>query len=189
MDEFFIDTNVYHGRPADRRTTEEEKVYDALDAMSISYERADHGEAATIDKCRAVESVLGAKIVKNLFLCNTQKTRFYLLVMPGEKVFKTKDLSKQIGSARLSFGEAEQMKRLLGVTPGSMSIFGIQNDTENEVRLLIDRDVPEYEYVGFHPCKNTSTLKLSTQDVLNKFVPASGHEPTFVELPNYSTNG
>jgi Ala-tRNA(Pro) deacylase len=185
MDGFFVDANVYSGRPADRRPPEEEKVYDMLDALSVSYERVDHGEAATIEKCLEVESVLGAKIVKNLFLCNTQKTRFYLLVMPGDKVFKTRDLSKQINSARLSFGAAEQMKRLLGVTPGSLSIFGLLNDTGNEVRLLIDSDVPKNGYVGFHPCKNTSTLKLDMRDVLNKFVPASGHEPTFVELPDY----
>ena len=185
MDNFFVDKTLYAGRPSERRSSAEEKVYDALDSLSISYERVDHGEAATIDKCLDVENVLGVKIVKNLFLCNTQKTKFYMLIMPGGKVFKTKDLSSQIGSARLSFGDADAMERLLGVFPGSMSIFGLLNDTENEVRLLIDRDVLSLESVGFHPCKNTSTLKVRTSDVLNKFVHYVKHEPTFVELPEY----
>ncbi len=186
MDDFFVDKTLYCGRSAVSRSDVEERVYDTLDSLSISYMRVDHGEAATIDKCLAVENVLGADIVKNLFLCNTQKTKFYMLIMPGGKVFKTKDLSKQIGSARLSFGDAETMERLLGVTPGSMSIFGLLNDAENEVRLLVDRDVLESEYIGFHPCKNTSTLKISTHDMFDVFVPHIKREPIFVELPEYN---
>jgi Ala-tRNA(Pro) deacylase len=182
---FSVDGTVYQGRPQNARSQNEEKVYDTLDSLSINYERADHGDASTIERCRAVENILGVNIAKNLFLCNSQKTRFYILVMPGGKVFKTKDLSKQIGSARLSFGDAVRMDQLLGATPGSLSVFGLLNDTENKVSLLIDSDVQAFEYVGFHPCENTSTLKLRTDDILNVFLPFVGHNPTFVKLPDH----
>lgn len=186
MSDFYISASPQSGRPDERRSDTEEAVYDFLDKLGISYERVDHDEAATIDCCHDVENVLGAKIVKNLFLCNSQKTSFYMLIMPGGKVFKTKDLSKQIGSARLSFAGAEFMQELLLTAPGSMSVFGLLFDEGQKVRLLIDKDILSNEYIGFHPCKNTSTLKLKTSDITDIFIPASRHEPTFVELPVYS---
>ena len=130
-----------------------------------------------------MEGLLGCKICKNLFLTNRQQTDFYLLVMPGEKPFKTKLLSKQIGSARLSFASAEHMEKYLDITPGSVSILGLMNDKGGAVRLLVDRDLLKEEYFGCHPCINTSSLRLKTADVLEKLLPAMGHEPTFVDLP------
>lgn len=136
----------------------------------------------TVEACQGVDEILKIHICKNLFLCNRQKTDFYLLLMPGDKPFKTKDLSKQIDSARLSFADAEYMEKFLNITPGSVSVMGLMNDTENRVRLLIDEDVFYEEYLGFHPCINTSSLKTKAKDIWEKFLPAVHHEYMLVKL-------
>ena len=178
-----IDPAVYTGRPAEKRIPKEERCYELLDSLGIPYTRVDHEHADTIEACHEIEKLLGCEICKNLFLTNRQMTELWLLLMPGEKPFKTKLLSKQIGSARLSFASAEQMLQYLDITPGSVSVLGLMNDSGKKVRLLIDRDLLGQEFIGMHPCINTSSLKLQTQDVLEKLLPAMGHEPTFVELP------
>lgn len=177
---------LYHGRPEDcsGRLEREIKVYDLLDSLGIIYERTDHEPADTMEACQKIDKILDVVICKNLFLCNRQKTRFYLLMMPGEKPFKTKDLSKQINSARLSFADEEAMEQYLHIKPGAVSVMGLMNDTDNQVQLLIDRQVLEGEMLGCHPCVNTSSLKMKTKDILEKFLPAVHHEPVFVELPS-----
>lgn len=177
-----IDPALYTAKPADDRAEKEMAVYDLLDRLGISYVRLDHDEAGHVEFCDEVGKILGVEICKNLFLCNRQKTDFYLLMMPGSKEFHTKDLSRQIGSSRLSFADKESMEKLLNVTPGSVSVMGLMNDTGNRVQLLIDRDVAQSEYVGCHPCVNTSSLKIKTADFLQKFLPFVGHEPMFVAL-------
>lgn len=173
------------GRPADTtgRLEKEIKVYDLLDSLGIEYERTDHEEANTMEACNEIDKVLDVIICKNLFLCNRQETQFYLLMMPGDKPFKTKDLSKQIGSARLSFGKAEYMEEYLDIKPGAVSIMGLMNDTEHHIQLLMDKPVAESEYLGCHPCVSTSSLKMKTKDILDKFLPAVGHEPVIIDLP------
>ena len=136
----------------------------------------------TMEICEEIDRVLGATICKNLFLCNRQQTDFYLLMMPGDKPFKTTDLSSQIGSSRLSFGTPDYMEQLVDITPGSLSILGLMNDKEGRVRLLIDRDVLSGEYIGCHPCINTSSLRMKTSDMVEKLIPALRHAPTLVEL-------
>lgn len=185
-DSFYIDPVLYTGRPADcsGRLEKEIRTYDLLDELQISYWRVDHDVTATIEACHGVDAILDIDICKNLFLCNAQKTDFYLLMMPGHKKFKTAKLSKQIGSARLSFASPEFMEEFLDITPGSVSVLGLMNDKNNRVRLLIDQDVIDHHtFVGCHPCINTSSLKLYTKDVLEKFLPAVHHEYTIVNLP------
>ena len=164
------------------RLPKEMAVYELLEKLEIPYLRLDHEVTASIEDCHNVDQLLGIHICKNLFLCNTQKTDFYLLMMPGEKKFKTKELSSQIGSARLSFAGPEFMEEFLDITPGSVSVLGLMNDHENHVRLLIDSDLLKEEYFGCHPCINTSSLKLRMDELLNRILPAIGHEPEIVEL-------
>ena len=173
------------GRPANcaGRLEREIAVYDLLDSLHISYERTDHAAADTMEDCYEIDAVLGTVICKNLFLCNRQRTQYYLLMMPGTKPFHTKDLSRQIGSARLSFGDPESMEALLHIAPGSVSIMGLMNDTENRVQLLIDRPVLEAPTLGCHPCVNTSSLRLRTRDVTDVFLPAVHHRMIVVDLP------
>ena len=175
---------LYEGRPEDvsGRLAREIRTYDFLDKLRISYQRTDHERADTMEACNAIDAVLNVVICKNLFLCNRQKTAFYLLMMPGGKKFKTKELSAQINSARLSFAEAEDMLKYLDIEPGAVSIMGLMNDREHSVRLLIDEDILKDEYIGCHPCVCTSSLKMKTADVLERFLPAVGHTYRTVQL-------
>lgn len=175
---------LIQGRPANcaGRLEKEIRVYDLLDRLGVSYQRIDHEAAMTMEDCAAVDQVLEATICKNLLLCNRQNTAFYLLMIPGDKHFKTNELSHQIGSSRLSFAGAEYMERYLDMTPGSLSVLGLMNDTAHHVQLLIDADVLKGEYVGCHPCINTSSLRLRTEDLVQKIIPAMGHEPRIVLL-------
>ncbi len=171
------------GKPSPKgRLPKEMAVYELLEKLEIPYLRLDHGVTASVEDCHNVDRLLGIHICKNLFLCNAQKTDFYMLMMPGTKKFKTKELSAQIHSARLSFADAEHMEAFLDITPGSVSVMGLMNDRDNRVRLLIDRDILADEYVGCHPCVNTSSLKIRTRDILDRFLPCVGHDYTAVEL-------
>ena len=186
MEEPRIDKTVYTGRPenTEGRLEKEIAVYDFLDSLGIEYKRADHEALMTMEACEAVDQFLGAQICKNLFLCNRQETNFYLLLMPGDKPFKTKDLSAQINSARLSFAKPEYMEKYLDITPGSVSVMGLMNDHDKKVQLLIDEDVMKNPYFGCHPCINTSSLKFTTEDLKNKIIPELEHAPLMVNLPN-----
>ena len=175
-----------NGRPenTEGRLEKEIRVYDFLDKLGVEYQRVDHEAAMTMEACEEIDRTLGdgTAICKNLFLCNRQETDFYLLLMPGDKPFKTKNLSAQIGSARLSFAKPEYMEKYLDITPGSVSVMGLMNDKDNRVRLLVDEDVLKGEYVGCHPCVNTSSLKIKTADVFGKYLDAVHHTATTVKL-------
>ena len=175
------------GRPenTDNRLDKEIRVYDFLDKLEIKYQRIDHEATMTMEACEEIDHALGdnTTICKNLFLCNRQETDFYLLLMPGDKPFKTKDLSAHIHSARLSFAKPEYMEKYLDITPGSVSVLGLMNDSEKKVQLLIDEDVMKEPYFGCHPCINTSSLKFTTEDLMQKIIPALEHEPVTVTLP------
>ncbi len=178
---------LQNGRPetTSGRLDKEIRVYDLLDKLGIAYQRVDHEATMTMEACEEVDRILGddTTICKNLFLCNRQETNFYLLLMPGDKPFKTKDLSAQINSARLSFAKPEYMEKYLDITPGSVSVMGLMNDSEKKVQLLIDEDVMKEPYFGCHPCINTSSLKFTTEDLTKKIIPALGHDPITVSLP------
>lgn len=173
-----------HGRPQSLagRAEREIKTYDLLDRLGIDYERVDHEAADTMEVCREIDLVLDALICKNLFLCNRQGTAFYLLMMPGDKPFKTKELSAQINSALLSFASPEKMLEYLDILPGAVSVMGLANDTENQVQLLIDEDVLKGEYFGCHPCVNTVSLRVKVSDLIEKFLPAVHHDYRTVRL-------
>lgn len=177
-------TEVFKGRPTDiaGRLERETRVYDYLDALGIEYDRADHERAETMSICEEISKVLNTKICKNLFLCNRQQTVFYLLMMPGDKPFKTKELSAQINSSRLSFATPEHMLSLLDIEPGAVSVMGLMNDREKKVNLLVDRDLLQDETIGIHPCVCTSCLKMRTEDVFGPFLHSTGHSMTTVEL-------
>ena len=165
------------GRPADiiGRLDKEIRTYDLLDSLGVEYDRVDHAPAMTMEDCKEVDEILESMVCKNLFLCNRQETAFYLLMIPDTKVFHTKDLSAQIGSARLSFAKPD-------ITPGSVSVLGLMNDKEHQVKLLIDEEVLNSEYFGCHPCINTSSLRMRTADLIEKVLPAMEHDFVKVKL-------
>lgn len=175
---------LFEGRPVDceGREARETRTYDLLDRLGISYVRVDHAPAETMEDCVAIDAVLGTSMCKNLFLCNRQQTDFYLLMMPGDKPFRTKELSAQLGTARLSFASEEHMVRLLDIHPGAVSVMGLANDVEGEVELLIDEDLLRDETLGCHPCVNTASLRISMDDLQKIFLPAVGHRARAVKL-------
>ncbi len=163
-------------------TERQQKTLAYLSERGIPYERVTHAAARTIEDCHAVDAMLGVKVCKNLFLCNQQRTAFYLLLLRGDKAFKTKDISKQLSVSRLSFGDENHMEALLGLSPGAVSVLGLMNDTENKVRLLIDGDLLDEECIACHPCDNTATLKMTWGDILDVFLPAVHHDYTVVKV-------
>ncbi len=179
-----IDPTVYDGAPSDTsgRQERELRAYRLLEQLNIPFRRLDHAPAMTMEDCDGIDTLLNIEHCKNLFLRNTQKTEFYLLLLPHHKKFRTAVLSKQIGTARLSFAEEEFMVKYLDIHPGSVSILGLMNDKEHRVHLLIDREALTREYMGCHPCVNTSSLQIKTSDIYEKFLKYTGHEPTFVTL-------
>ena len=175
---------LVEGRPQDKRIDKEEKVYDLLDQLNIDYQRIDHEEANTMEVCLEIEKTLKSTICKNLFLVNSNKSQYYLLMLKENKKFKTKVISKQINSSRLSFGSDEKMLEYLDITPGSVSLLGLMNDHDFKVQLLMDKDLLQDEYLGCHPCINTSSLRIKMKDVFEKIIPSLHHEPIFVEVYN-----
>ena len=174
---------IYEGATkATNRLDKEMRVYDLLEKLHVPFVRLDHEETATIEACHEVDRILEIEICKNLFLCNSKKDQYYLLMMPGNKKLKTPEVARQINSTRLSFGSSDYMEQYLDITPGSVSVLGLINDTDNKVQLVIDKDVIDMEYIGCHPCVNTSSLKLKTKDLLEVILPAIGHEPIIVTL-------
>ena len=172
------------GRPENvtDRLAKEIRVYDLLDSLGVEYERIDHPAAMTMEACEEIDRILEATICKNLLLCNRQQTDFYLLMMSGDKKFVTRELSAQLGTARLSFAAPEFMEAFLDITPGSLSVMGLMNDRDMRVQLLIDADVLDGEWIGCHPCINTSSLRLKTSDLVEKIIPVMGHPPRLVHL-------
>jgi len=175
---------LFDGRPESTagRLPREIRVYDFLDSLGIKFKRVDHEAATTMAACEEIDTFLGTYMCKNLFLCNRQKTRFYLLLMPGNKKFKTKELSNQINTSRLSFADADDMLKYLDIEPGAVSVMGLMNDKDHVIQLLIDDDLKKDDYIGCHPCVCTSSMKIKFSDIFDKFLPATGHEPEIVHL-------
>jgi len=175
-----------HGSPQDLtgRSEREKRAYAFLDKLGVDFDRTDHPEqpATSMEVCAEVDAILGVHICKNLFLCNRQKTSFYLLIMPGDKPFKTKELSGQMGVSRLSFGDESFMEQFLDLHPGSVSVLGLMNDRDKRVQLVIDEDVLKEELFGCHPCENTSSIRFATKDLTDKILPALGIRPVIVRL-------
>lgn len=181
-----MELKLEKGRPEnlDGRLDKEKRCYELLDELQLEYWRCDHPDsnANTMEDCLKIDAILEAVVCKNLFLCNRQHTEFYLLMMPGDKVFKTKELTGQLGCSRLSFAEPEYMEKYLDITPGSVSVLGLMNDKDNAVRLIVDEDVLKGEFVGCHPCINTTSLKLYTKDIFDKLIKHMNHDMTVVKL-------
>ena len=139
------------GRPKEvtGRLEKEIRVYDLLDRLGIEYQRVDHEEVNTMEACAAIDELLEpAVICKNLFLTNSAKTEYYLLMLCADKKFRTAEVSKQIGASRLSFADSDKMLEFLDITPGSVSVMGLMNDHGHRVHLIVDEDVFRSEYFG-----------------------------------------
>lgn len=179
----YIDSTIYECAPSkEGRLEKEMQCYEILEKLQIPFQRLDHDAVGTIEECEVIEKKLDMPIYKNLFLCNSKKDQYYLLMMPGHKVFKSSPIARQIGSTRLSFGTPEVLEAYLNLTPGSVSLLGLIFDKAHKVKVLLDEAICQEEYVGCHPCMNTTSLKLRRQDLVEKFLAYTGHEPTYVTI-------
>lgn len=181
---------VYHGRPDDltNRIDAEIATYDFLDNLNIEYDRVDHEPAMSDDVYAMMDVSLVSTACKNLFLVNRAGTEFHLLMMPRKKDFRTKYLKQALGLSHLSFAKEEQMIQYLGVKPGSVSIMCLLKDPDCNIDLIIDEDVIAGETVRFHPCINTSSIRVRTDDFLNSIIPGLKHEPKYITIPSEDDN-
>ena len=172
------------GRPQDcnGRDAAEIRVYDLLDRLQVPFVRIDHEAIFTMEGIREIETLLDAPVCKNLFLCNRQQTRFYLVMLPGNKNLQTRVLADQLGIPRPTFADEAHMKAFLDLYPGSVSVLGLMNDTENRVQLIVDRAVLQSPRLACHPCRNTSSISLPMTDFLQKILPAIHHDAILVDL-------
>lgn len=179
-----MELELKSGRPEsmEGRLEKEIRVYDLLDEIGIPFDIVEHEAVSTMEACLGIDKILGIRMCKNLFLCNRQKTQFYMVMMPDGKPFKTKEVSAQIGCSRLSFAKADAMEEHLDITPGAVSIMGLMNDKENKVQLLVDEELLDEEYLGCHPCVNTASIRLKTEDAFGKFLEAVNHKMVVVKL-------
>ncbi|MBO5495601.1 MAG: prolyl-tRNA synthetase associated domain-containing protein [Eubacterium sp.] len=168
--------------PTEFKSTLQQKVYETLDALEIPFERVDNTPAVTMEDCIEIDEKLKVKTVKTLFLCNRQKTAFYLFVTAGDKPFVTKDFGKALGVSRVSFAPAELLDSMLDTKPGATTVLSTVLDTDNSIRVVIDSEVTGYEYYGCTDGTATSYMRLKTEDVLNKYLPYTNHEYTVIEV-------
>ena len=156
------------------------KVYAVLERLGIPVERIDNDPAVTMEDCEAVDAALGVPTVKTLLLCNRQQTMFYLYVMPGDKPFSTKDFGAALQISRVSFAPAEKLREFLGTEVGATTPLSLVADPDKRVRLIIDKAAVAPEAIGFPDGTTTCYMRMRTTDLLGLFIPAAGHEPTFI---------
>lgn len=157
-------------------------VYETLEILRIPFARVDTDEAITMEECTAINEKLAIKMVKTLFLCNRQRTDYYLFITTGTKPFRAKDFSTALGISRVSFAPAEQLETMLGTCVGSATIFSSLLDIENRVRIIFDRDVLSEDWYGCSDGTTTSYVKVRTADIWQTFLAYTGHVPTVIEV-------
>lgn len=160
----------------------QQEVYARLNALGVPYRAVEHEAVHTIEDCRIAETLLNAKVPKNLFLTPRNQSAFYLLIVRGDVQFRTADISKQIGSSRLSFASAEKLLEMMHTLPGAISPMGLLFDEARPIRLLVDEALRETPVLAFHPCVNTASLAMTNADFFQKYLPAIGRTPEYVRL-------
>ena len=158
-----------------------EIIMSRIRELNIPHEYHEHAAAHTMEDCLALPyAAPDVTFCKNLLLCNTPKTAFFLYVTVPDKPFRTGDISKRLGSSRLSFAPSECLMDMLHLQSGSLSPLGLWFDEEQRIRLAFDKDVQRAERIAFHPCDNTATVLFDQQVFWEQVVPALEHEPLFI---------
>lgn len=160
---------------------EEQEVYDVLNSLNINYIRYEHKAIYTVKEGKELEISIPGKMCKNLFLKNSKGDINYLVILDEDKNINLKLLAKQIGSTRLSFAAEEKLFEKLKLTPGSVTPFGLINNADSDVTVLVDKELSNEEKVNFHPNTNTATIGISYVD-LERFVKCHGNEFYCVEI-------
>lgn len=168
--------------PTDERCALETKVYETLSKLSIPFELVDNDSVESMEECIEISEKLGAEIRKTIFLCNRKKTSFYMVILPANKSFNTKEHCKKMDVSRLSFASGDLMMQHLDVAPGTATIMSLINDPDEKVELFIDKEIANSEFFACNPGANTTHLKIKTKDLLNKLLPKIDHPATIIEF-------
>lgn len=175
-------SEIQQTQPETFKTKLQEKVYQTLNQLQISFDRVDTEEVITMEDCIAINEKLNMKMVKTLFLCNRQQTDFYLFITCGDKPFRSKDFSTALDIARVSFAPPELMETMLGTKIGAATIFSTLLDTENRVKVIFDKDVLSEDFYGCSDGTITGYMKVKTEDIKGKFLAFTKHIPTVIEV-------
>ena len=175
-------SEIYTTAPEEYKTSLQKETYKYLEMLGISFERVDTDVVITMEDCERVEEKLEMKMVKTLFLCNRQKTLFFLFITAGDKAFKSKEFSQAVKTSRISFAPEELMDEMLGTKIGAATVFSAITDLDRDLQIVIDKDVADEEYYGCSDGTTTCYLKIKTDDIINKLLPETKHKPTIIEI-------
>lgn len=160
---------------------EEKKVLETLESLGIRWERFEHPPVFTLEESSRYWKDRGGAHCKNLFIRNYRGHRHYLVIVRGDKKVDLKQLNLSLAEDRLSFASAERLQKFLGLTAGAVSPFGLINDRQKEVRVVVDRDLLAETELNFHPNVNTATIRISREDFL-KFLEWCGQKVIYLEI-------
>lgn len=173
-------SDIMEEAPAIYKSPLQKMAYESLAKLRISFERVETDETITMEDCIQINEKLDMKMVKTLFLCNRQKTIFYLFVTTADKPFNSKKFSDELGTPRVSFAPAELMENILGVKIGAATVFGVLMDKDNLVKVVFDRDVLLEKWYGCSDGTNTGYMKVKTELIVEKFLTDTNHIPAII---------
>jgi len=166
--------------PPQAATALQQLVYDTFARLNIPFGRVDTDPGLTMEDCRHIDAKIGVRIVKTIFLCNRQQTEFYLYVTTDEKPFVTREFCSALGIPRVSFAPAGKLWELTGVEVGATTVLSAILPQSAPVHLVMDRTVADSPWFACTDGTATCFVKIRTEDLLNKYIPASGHKLTLI---------
>ncbi len=176
----FYVSEIKRTAPETFSTPLQKKVYETLAGLGIPFERVDTDPGITMEDCRNINVGIGGRIVKSIFLCNRQQTKFYLYVTKDDKPFVTKDFGQALGIPRVSFASAEKLLEIAGTEHGATTVLSACLDSAKDVIFVIDKDVLEGEWYCCSDGTVGCFMKIKVSDLLGGFLPACGHEPIII---------
>lgn len=171
----FYVSEIQEKAPKQFQTLLQEEVYKALEKLQIPFQRVATDPAITMEDCSVIEEKLNVKMVKTLFLCNRKQTEFYLFIIKGDKLFRSKEFGAALRISRVSFAPAQQLEKMLGTQIGAATIFSSLLDQENKVQIVLDKELLTEQWYGCSDGTRTGYMKVRTMDICQKFLPFTKH--------------
>lgn len=181
MASFYV-TEPMNGIPSEFENGIQENIYLLLEKLGIDFTRVENEPAVSMEDCKNIDKAFGEETIKTIFLTNRQKTKFYLLSMPASKPFITKDFGSALEIPRVSFADGELLLEMLGTPHGAATPLSIIRDEENKILMVIDEDIMKKEKLVVTDSTLHGYICLKGKDLVEKFLPVSGHQPILVKL-------
>jgi len=175
-------SEIVNEKPKEFENETQRMIYEALEELKIPFDRVENDFMISMEDCEAVNKKMNTRMAKNLFLCNRQKTEFYLFITKDNKHFNTKIFSKAMGISRVSFAPEETLTEYLGTKIGATTIFSLVYDKDCKVHLVIDKDVLEEKFHACNDGTNNAHIKITTKDLMEKYLKYTKHEPVIIEF-------